>query len=167
MTQLISNVLMQPKLDAVERPLPLVEKLEQELSANCRLNNWDLGFQAAIDIVKQHSEWISVDERLPSDWSVVLCYGVPFEWDKTSKPNSNIFCAVYVAEYDRWSVGYSAFGDTSTQKITHWMPLPQPPSEVQEKIYQQEMDKIKFCACGCILSDGLTQCSDCEALDDM
>ena len=39
-------------------------------------------------------------------------------------------------------------------------------SEVQEKIYQQEMDKIRFCGCGCILSDGLTQCSDCEALDD-
>ena len=39
-------------------------------------------------------------------------------------------------------------------------------SEVQEKIYQQEMDKINFCGCSCILSDGLTQCSDCEALDD-
>ena len=40
-------------------------------------------------------------------------------------------------------------------------------SEVQEKIYQQEMDKIKFCGCGCILSDGLTQCSDCETQNDM
>lgn len=48
-------------------------------------------------------------------------------------------------------------------------PLPQPPqtaSEAQEKIYQQEMDKIKFCGCGCILPDGLTQCSDCEAQND-
>lgn len=42
----------------------------------------------------------------------------------------------------------------------------QPPNEVQEKIYQQEMDKINFCACGCILSAGLTQCSDCEEQDD-
>ena len=33
----------------------LVDKLEKELARNCRLNNWDLGFQAAIDIVKQHS----------------------------------------------------------------------------------------------------------------
>ena len=39
-------------------------------------------------------------------------------------------------------------------------------SEVQEKIYQQEMDKIKFCGCGCILSNGSTQCSDCEVQDD-
>ena len=41
-----------------------------------------------------------------------------------------------------------------------------PPSEAQEKLYQQEMDKIKFCGCGCILPDGLTRCSDCEALYD-
>ena len=39
--------------------------------------------------------------------------------------------------------------------------------ETQEKLYQQEMDKIKFCGCGCILSEGSTRCSDCEALYDM
>ena len=39
-------------------------------------------------------------------------------------------------------------------------------SEVQEKIYEQEMDKIRFCGCGCILSDDLTQCSDCEVQYD-
>ena len=56
MTQLISNVLMQPKPDAVERPLTLVEKLEKEK------NNWhDDGennvhrvIDDCIDIVKQH-----------------------------------------------------------------------------------------------------------------
>ena len=42
-----------------------------------------------------------------------------------------------------------------------------PPSEAQEKRYQQEMDKINFCGCGCILPDGLTRCSDCEVQDDM
>lgn len=34
--------------------------------------------------------------------------------------------------------------------------------EMQEKIYEQEMDKIKFCGCGCILAEGSTRCSDCE-----
>ena len=104
MTQLISNVLMQPKSDAVERPLTLVEKLRN------RRNEWASNphywmdsnligdvFNDVIDIVKQHE-----------------------------------------AE-----------------------------SEVQEKIYQQEMDKINFCGCGCILAEGSTRCSDCEALDDM
>ena len=41
-----------------------------------------------------------------------------------------------------------------------------PPSETQEKIYGQEMDKINFCGCGCILPDGLTRCSDCEVKYD-
>ena len=55
MTQL-SNVPMQPKPDAVERQLTLIEKLEQELAENCRLNNWDLGFKAAIEVAKQRSQ---------------------------------------------------------------------------------------------------------------
>ena len=45
----------------------LIEKLEKELAKNCRLNNWDLGFQTAIEIVKEHSEYVSVDEKLPNE----------------------------------------------------------------------------------------------------
>lgn len=45
----------------------LVDKLEKELARNCHLNNWDLGFKAAIDIVKQHSDWVRVNERLPPE----------------------------------------------------------------------------------------------------
>ena len=36
----------------MNKRMTLVEKLEKELAKNCRLNNWDLGFKAAIDIVK-------------------------------------------------------------------------------------------------------------------
>lgn len=71
MNQLISNVLMQPKPGAVERPLTLVEKLELELANNShKFNNWDNGFKAAIDIVKQHeaeSGWVRCTERLPKN----------------------------------------------------------------------------------------------------
>lgn len=97
MTQLISNVLMQPKPDAVE-PLTLIEKLEnfRDTQTYYEATFADAVIDSCIDIVKQHE-----------------------------------------AE-----------------------------SEVQEKIYQQEMDKIKSCGCGCILPDYLTQCPDCEALDD-
>ena len=34
--------------------MKLIEKLEKELAKNCRLNNWDLGFKTAIDVVKEH-----------------------------------------------------------------------------------------------------------------
>jgi predicted ATPase len=72
---------MQPKSDAVERPLTLIEKLRN------RRNEWASNthywmdsnligdvFNDVIDIVKQHSDWISVDERLPPDNMMVLAY---------------------------------------------------------------------------------------------
>ena len=80
MNQLISNVLMQPKpTDAVERPLTLVKKLEQEkseakdtLADISKYQHYrDLkvmqggkiaGLQIAINIVKQHQSW----RKMPS-----------------------------------------------------------------------------------------------------
>ena len=42
-------------VDATERPMTLIEKLEQELANNShKFNNQDNGFKAAIDIVRQH-----------------------------------------------------------------------------------------------------------------
>ena len=43
----------------------LIEKLDRELARNGRFNNWDLVVQDAINLVKEHSDWVSVDERLP------------------------------------------------------------------------------------------------------
>ena len=105
MTQL-SNTPMQPKSDAVERPLTLVEKLEQEV------------------------------KRL-------------LELKAQEKPHS---------------LGYVFLGHhiAATVNAINIVKQHEAESEVQEKIYQQEMDKIKFCGCGCILPDGLTRCSDCE-----
>lgn len=70
MNQLISNVLMQPNQNAVERPLTLIEKLEQERSRLNKQANDDIdavskenhayqvgligGLTNAINIVKQH-----------------------------------------------------------------------------------------------------------------
>lgn len=74
MTQLISNVLMQPKPDAVERPLTLVEKLEQEIeSLENSFEQFTIvddeiamvhtatiaGLKMAINIVKQHTQTAS------------------------------------------------------------------------------------------------------------
>ena len=106
----LSNVPMQPKPDAVERPMTLIEKLEQEVN------------------------------RL-------------LELKAQEKPHS---------------LGYVFLGHhiAATVNAINIVKQHEAESEVQEKIYEQEMDKINFCGCGCILSDDLTQCSDCEALDD-
>lgn len=47
----------------MNKRMTLVEKLEKELAKNCRLNNWDLGFKVAIDIVKGYDDCLP-DERL-------------------------------------------------------------------------------------------------------
>lgn len=83
MTQLISNVLMQPKPDAVERPMTLIEKLEQErkthrdlvlqsttLQDSAYYNGVTVGFMGAIGVVNQHqaeSGWVRCAEILPKN----------------------------------------------------------------------------------------------------
>ena len=187
MTQL-SNVLMQPKPDAVER-LTLIEKLEHlrdtlhKLSADfshdtkLRLINEALGVCKAINIVKQHQSWrkMTSDEK-PQD---MQAYNLLLKNDSSEYPT--LYSVGLFRQYASGHVWLSlveAETYIDESKILAWQPmsmpndeffesLKQPPSEVQEKIYQQEMDKIKFCGCGCILSDGLTQCSDCETQNDM
>ena len=92
MTQIISNVLMWPKPDAVERPMTLIEKLEQEVN------------------------------RL-------------LELKAQEKPHS---------------LGYVFLGHhiAATVNAINIVKQHEAESEVQEKIYQQEMDKIRFCGCG-------------------
>ena len=54
------------------------------------------------------SEWIRVEDRLPEDGQFVLSFG----------------CEVYVLEY-RQKLWWDC--DEPINKITHWMPLPEPP----------------------------------------
>lgn len=62
------------------------------------------------------SQWISVDDRLPKDWTDVLILS-RFGFLET---------AVYTGAPGKWRVGWN--GDMlEADSITHWMPLPQPP----------------------------------------
>lgn len=130
----------------------LVEKLELEKEwwFDDEENNAHRIIDDCIDIVKQHSQetcnWR--DNRGTGLWE--CHYGGDYtgecgiEWNTPNKlsPSENEmnFCP----------------------KCGRKLVEIKPPSESQEKIYQQEMDKINFCGCGCILPDGLTRCSDCE-----
>ena len=139
MTQLISNVLMQPKPDAVERPMTLVEKLEQKRDHHnhfletCR-NDRDKAYhsfgkkcyQEAINIVKQHqaeSGWVSVNERLPE--RVKLCFIL-------AKSDTRGLCYhLGVCIDDIW-FDYLDRKIQDTAIFWQYANIPQPPSEVQE-----------------------------------
>ena len=104
--------------------MSLIKELEKELARNCRLNNWDLGFQAAIDIVKKHSEWVSVNERLPpnvTDEEKNYLLLIHKEW-------GCFIIGQYIKENDEIN---SYMGNDPISDFAYWMPIPQPPSEVQ------------------------------------
>ena len=131
MTQL-SNVPMQPKPDAVERPMTLIEKLEQEVNRLLELKAQEkphsLGYVFlghhiaatvnAINIVKQHSDWIPVSDlpKEEKDWLVRFkkedCFGLTMAVSK------------FYLEAQKF--------DCFHPKVTHYMALPNPPSEVQD-----------------------------------
>lgn len=141
MTQLVSNVLMQPKpTDAVERPMTLIEKLEQERTRLNKQANDDIdvvskenhayqvgligGLTNAIDIVKQHSDWISVDEQLPNKDGKYLVYCVGSrELTKDRKELS-------IMRFNHKTKG-GWFALSPLFKVVYWQPI-QPPSEVQD-----------------------------------
>ena len=128
MNQLISNVLMQPRPDAVEH-LTLIEKLEKEK------NNWhDDGennvhrvIDDCIDIVKQHqaeSGWVSVNERLPE--RVKLCFIL-------AKSDTRGLCYhLGVCIDDIW-FDYLDRKIQDTAIFWQYANIPQPPSEVQDE----------------------------------
>lgn len=111
-------------LERTTQPKTLIEKLERELAGNCRLNNWDLGFKTAIDIVKQHSDWISADEQLPDKDGKYLVYCVGNrELTKDRKELS-------IMRFNQKTKG-GWFALSPLFKVVYWQPI-QPPSEVQD-----------------------------------
>lgn len=67
-------------------------------------------------------EWISVDDRLPNDGEVVLC------WAENGKNQTKNLLKQVTYVQNKWIYGtYSTFIDG----VTHWMPLPEPPKEQQ------------------------------------
>jgi len=137
MTQLISNVLMQPKPDAVERPLTLIEKLEQKESEVSQMMQADdapfpyhymagklNAFREIVNIVKQHSDWILADERLPDKDGKYLVYCVGnMELTKDREELS-------IMRFNQKTKG-GWFALSPLFKVIYWQPI-QPPIEVQD-----------------------------------
>lgn len=75
--------------------------------------------QKEIELAQRHArQWISVERDLPRDFVDVLI------WDEIDKA---MFTGHY-NEFDGWAV--DGFGDSKYDfKISHWMPLPEPPKE--------------------------------------
>lgn len=67
------------------------------------------------------SEWISVEDNVPSEYEPVICY--VNEFDDTYYVTAGVMhecLGFYVFNYD-------GEPDTELRDVTHWMPLPEPP----------------------------------------
>ncbi|HCP7950239.1 TPA: DUF551 domain-containing protein [Escherichia coli] len=69
--------------------------------------------------------WVSCSERMPNDKQYVWCWGKPYGWTE---------CDTFEGYYDWsrnkwWAV--TDDGEEPASKVTHWMPLPEPPQEVK------------------------------------
>lgn len=120
----------------------LIEKLEKRLRKIQRslkndvdsdqiiaLSSHESGFLTAFNIVKQHSDWVSVDERLPEPNKLVL---VAIHRPQYYVPD---FMYIATADYDEVRKKWSSINLVDDlHNVVYWQPfpvIPKPPIEVQ------------------------------------
>lgn len=109
-------------LDEAEQELIVtINKYASQLAAEPIAPN-DVREQTAIPQVPVTPDgWISCSERMPNDKQYVWCWGKSYGWTE---------CDTFEGYYDWsrnkwWAV--TDDGEEPASKVTHWMPLPEPP----------------------------------------
>ena len=121
----------------------LIEKLEREYQKWCELEDKSKfgsgeaidargrtrGLLSAIEVAKQYSDWISVDERLPEPNKLVL---VAIHRPQYYVPD---FMYITTADYDEVRKKWSSINLVDDlHNVVYWQPfpvIPKPPSEVK------------------------------------
>ena len=95
-----------------EPPYYALEKANMLRQINS-LNNTNTQLVKEIEELKKKTEWISVEDKLPNEFTSVLVVGGDIR-----------SCALY-----RDKKFYTDFPLPTNEEITHWMPLPNPPKQ--------------------------------------
>ncbi|HCO9854862.1 TPA: DUF551 domain-containing protein [Escherichia coli] len=69
--------------------------------------------------------WISCSDRMPNDKQYVWCWGKSYGWTEC-----DTFEGYYDCSRNKWWA-VTDDGEEPALKVTHWMPLPEPPQEVK------------------------------------
>ena len=93
------------------------------------------GFRKQIEELEAKSKWISVTERLPETKGITSfdIDGCSYEWERSDFVlGIDVVGEMHVVQYGEdervkwWEDESGAY-----RNITHWMPLPEPPKEVE------------------------------------
>ena len=98
------------------------DAIEELLKCNGELENSGRALMAAFARLKEKvPQWISVEERLPKDsgYTIVFC---------ADGDRRHVTFAKYLKTPKRWELN----GARSYWRVLKWMPLPEPPKEVQD-----------------------------------
>ena len=99
--------------------------LEKRTASQCTSSDYCKGWNDAVD---EMPKWIDVNERLPErDGETVLCYV------KNSSTDGETYVTGCIQQRKHWflqtcNIGVATFPN-HYWKVTHWMPLPEPPKE--------------------------------------
>ena len=117
----------------------LIEKLRTEslYKDKATLEIMDLCMDAALALEQLRDEneklkaqvprWIPVEERLPEENVTVLAFNADLHAEKyvLARYRTVVYLGCYWCQFDQEYDSWCA----SCWKVTHWMPLPQPPKE--------------------------------------
>ncbi|EZJ37297.1 hypothetical protein AC83_2570 [Escherichia coli 1-250-04_S4_C1] len=114
-------------LDEAEQELIVtINKYASQLAAEPIAPN-DVREQTAIPQVPVTPDgWISCSERMPNDKQYVWCWGKSYGWTEC-----DTFEGYYDCSRNKWWA-VTDNGEEPASKVTHWMPLPEPPQEVNQ-----------------------------------
>ena len=95
--------------------------------------------QKEIELARRHArQWISVEDRLPEEDGSYLVttnsfgdrQSVKLRW--FAKDGENVDAYDLAGQKDVWYLYDIECGYVSIKTVTHWMPIPEPPKEVEE-----------------------------------
>lgn len=84
-------------------------------------------FKSMADVIEHGQEWIPVKVRLPEENVTVLAFNADPHAEKyvLARYRTVVYLGCYWCQFDQEYDSWCA----SCWKVTHWMPLPQPPKE--------------------------------------
>ena len=105
------------ELEAAEKRIAELEA--EPVSQTYKLNELSGNYPVTPD------GWISCSERMPNDKQYVWCWGKSYGWTEC-----DTFEGYYDCSRNKWWA-VTDDGEEPASKVTHWIPLPEPPQEVK------------------------------------